>query len=212
MTTETTATETPSTTPGAESTPSADNPSLLGTDTPAETTETKTGEAEAKPGAEETKPAEVEYKFEPLEGVQFDTPHLEKFTALAKEHKLPANVAQDIVKLASEMELARVAEHTETVKGWLGAVKADKELGGDKLPESLAVAKKTFGLLPKEQAAELKGLLNATGLEAHPAFFRLFHAVGKALSEDSFTPAGKAPAVVGDAASRLYPTTAKTTA
>lgn len=180
--------------------------SLLGSEvtTTETTTEAKTGE-QAKPGTE-TKTEDVKYEFKTPDGIEFDAPHLEKFTTLAKEHKLAPDVAQKFLDLAGEMETARGQQHAETVKGWLATVKGDKELGGDKLAENLAVARKTFDLLPKEQADELKGLLNQTGLEAHPVFFRLFHAVGKALSEDSFVPGGKAPSAgVKDIASRLYP-------
>lgn len=197
-------------TPPADATPSADTPALLGADAkPVDATPDPAAKpAEGDKPADDKPAAEPEYKFEPLEGVEFDTPHLEKFTALAKELKLPPADAQKIVTLASEMELARAAEHATTVKGWLDAVKTDKELGGDKLAENLATARKTFSLLPAEQAAELKGLLNQTGLEAHPAFFRLFHAVGKALSEDQFVPAGKAATGAPKTlAERMYPQT-----
>lgn len=215
MTTETATTETTPTATTTEGTPSAETPSLLGTDAPAAETPSA---AEAKPGTEgETKPkveepAEVKYEFKPKEGVEFDPPSLDKFTALAKELKLSPEGAQQIVDLASEMELAHATAHAETVKGWLNEVKADKELGGDKLAENLAVARKTFSLLPEAQAKELKGLLNQTGLEAHPAFFRLFHAVGKALSEDSFVPGGKQPPAAKSMAERLYGNTPQTQA
>ena len=191
--------------------PSPDTPSLLGAETTPPAAEAKPGEGEAKPDTEakaDEKPAaeaEIKYEFKPKDGVEFDTPQLDKFTALAKEHKLPADVAQKIVDLASEMELERVNQHTETVKGWLNEVKTDKELGGDKLAENLAVAKKTFDLLPAEQSKELKTLLNQTGLEANPLFFRLFHAVGKALSEDKFVPGGTRSAAPKSQAERLYP-------
>lgn len=193
------------TTPAVEVTAQPDAPGLLGTDDPV--VEVKPGDEPAKPAEEPKPPAEVEYKFTAPDGVELDAPHLEKFTALAKELKLSPEHAQKAVDLVSQMELARIAEHAETVKGWLGAVKTDKELGGDKLPENLAVAKKVFSLLPEAQATELKGLLNQTGLEAHPVFFKLFHAVGKALSEDKFIPGGRAAVAPKSQAERLYPNT-----
>lgn len=207
MTTETTTTPAAGTDTPAAATPSGEQPNLLGGNTPGEGTPA----AEAKPGTEPKtdgdKPAgegEVKYEFKAPEGIEFDQPHLEKFTALAKELKLKPEDAQKAVDLVAAMELEKVQQHTETVKGWLAEVKADKELGGDKLAENLVVAKKTFDLLPEGDAKALRGLLNQTGLEAHPVFFRLFHAVGKALSEDKFVPGGKRPAVAGDMATRLY--------
>lgn len=220
MTTETTTTtpaagtETP-----AAATPSAETPDLLGGDTPTEGTpaaEAKPGTeakpGEAKPGEAKPAEAEVKYEFKAPEGIEFDQPSLEKFTALAKELKLKPEDAQRAVDLVAQMELQKVNEHAETVKAWTNEVKNDKELGGDKLQDNLVIAKKTFSLLPEKDAAQLKEILNQTGLQAHPVFFRLFHAVGKALSEDSFVPGGKRPAPAGDAASRLYPTTANTAA
>jgi len=196
------------TTEAAAADPSPDTPSLLGAETtpPAEVkTDDAKPDPDAKPAEKPAAEEEIKYEFKPKDGVEFDAPQLDKFTALAKEHKLPADVAQKIVDLASEMELERVNQHTETVKGWLNEVKTDKELGGDKLAENLAVAKKTFDLLPAEQSKELKTLLNQTGLEANPLFFRLFHAVGKALSEDKFVPGGTRSVAPKSQAERLYP-------
>lgn len=195
----------PAAAPAAAAAPAGDAPGLLGTET-APVAEAKLGEGDpaAKPG-DPVKAVAPEYKFVAPEGVEFDAPSLEKFTALAKELNLSPENAQKAVDLVSQMEVQRVQQHTETVKGWLSAVKADAELGGDKLAENLAVAKKTFSLLPEAMATELKGLLNQTGLEAHPVFFRLFHAVGKALSEDKFVPSGRAAAPPKTQAERLYP-------
>lgn len=147
--------------------------------------------------AEETKVDEaVTYEFTTPEGIQLDAGRLEKFTALATELKLPADKAQALVDMAVEVEVQRVEAFNKQKVDWVEELKADKELGGDKLLQNLATAKKVFSILPEAQAKELKDLLNATGLEANPAFFRFFHAVGTRLSEDSFVPAGSNPRTV----------------
>lgn len=157
----------------------------------------------------ETKPEgkqpgeEVKYDFKAPEGMELNQPMLEQFTALAKEMKLPAEQAQKVVDLAVKAEQARMEEHSKLVKGWADEVKGDKEIGGDKLTENLATAKKALDLGPPE----LKALLNDSGLGNHPAVVKWAIAVGKALSEDKFVPAGQAAPAKGDVASRLYPNT-----
>lgn len=146
---------------------------------------------------------EVKYDFKAPEGMELNPAQLEQFTALAKEMKLPAEQAQKVVDLAIKAEQARMEEHSKLVKGWADEVKADKEIGGDKLPENLAAAKKALDLGPPE----LKALLNDSGLGNHPAVVKWAIAVGKALSEDKFVPAGQAAPMKGDVASRLYPNT-----
>lgn len=161
---------------------------------------------EAKPA--ETKPAEpdIVYEFKAPEGVVLDDKRVEKFTAIAKELKLPADKAQALVDLATEVEVARKAEHQAIVAKWVDEISNDKELGGDKLDENLAVAMKTYDLLPAEEAKALKDMLNLSGFGNHPSVIRLFHKVGKALSEDRFIPGGKAPnGAEATIAKRMYP-------
>lgn len=166
----------------------------------------------AKPAGEGTKPAdgeqkadEIVYEFKSPEGVELDQGDLEKFTAIAKELKLPADKAQALVDLAAQREIARVEAHVQKVTAWAEEVKADKEIGGDKLPETLSVARKALDLGPPE----LKELLNTTGLGNHPAVVKWAHAVGKALSEDRFVQGGLGAQQKGSREDRLYPSTAK---
>jgi hypothetical protein len=182
---------------------------------------TDTTQAGAQAGAEGTKPegegaagtpaagskeAEVSYEFKAPEGVNLDKARLDEFTAVAKELKLPADAAQKVVDLAIKAETARAEAHAQQVSEWAEAVKADKELGGDKLTESVATAMKAIDLGPPE----LKELLNASGLGNHPAVFKWAHAVGKALSEDTFKAGAQAPAGPVDVAQRLYGGSTKT--
>lgn len=148
--------------------------------------------------------APTEYAFTAPEGVELDADQTAQFTAIAKELKLPAEAAQKIVDLATKAEVARVAAFTATVQGWAAEVKADPVLGGDKLEESLAVAKRAIDLGPPE----LKALLQSTGMGNHPAVFKWAHTVGKALSPDKFVQGGNAPAGNKSAEHVLYPNNA----
>ncbi len=146
-----------------------------------QTTDTTTTVADAGAATATTQaaaPAEVEYKFDAPEGVELNQDDLGKFTAIAKELKLPADAAKKLVDIAAAREVARAEAFAKQVETWGEQVKADKELG---LPENLARAKKaidTFG------TPELRDLLNTTGMGNHPEVIRLALAVGRAISED----------------------------
>jgi len=144
--------------------------------------------------------AEVKYEFKIPDGVETDQKTLDEFTKVAKELKLSPESAQKLVDLRAAAVQTAKEQHAATVAGWADAVKADKELGGDKLAENLAIAKKAIDLGPPE----LKTLLEDSGLGNHPAVFKWAHAVGKALSEDTFKAGSSAPAVGKSTASVLY--------
>lgn len=147
-------------------------------------------------------PAEVSYEFTLPEGMERDAEATEEFIAIAKELKLPKEAAQKVVDLAVKREQARADAFTETVKGWETAVKTDKDLGGDKLPETLATCRKAIDLGPPG----LRDLLSSTKMGSHPDVVRWTYAVGKALSEDKFVPGGNGPSNTDKAtANVLYP-------
>lgn len=145
--------------------------------------------------------AEVVYEFTAPEGVELDKTSTEEFVAIAKELKLPKEAAQKVVDLAIKREQARAEAFAKQAQDWEASVKSDKELGGDKLPETLAVCRKAIDLGPPE----LKELLNSTKMGSHPAVVKWAYAVGKALSEDRFVQGGSAPKGNNDTAKSLYP-------
>jgi hypothetical protein len=155
----------------------------------------------AKQGEATNTQAEVVYEFTAPDGIELDKASTEEFVAIAKELKLPKDAAQKVVDLAVKREQSRMEAHLATVAEWGEQVKADKELGGDKLQETLAIASKALALGPPE----LKGLLNDSGLGSHPLVVKWAHAVGKALSEDRFVTGktGATPSI--STASRLFP-------
>ena len=95
------------------------------------------------------------------------------------QHLLDSNVA-----LASKMVAKSAVD-------WEAATKADKEIGGDALQDNLGYAKKALDAFG---SAELKGLLQKSGLGNHPEFVRAFVKVGKAISEDKLVMGGVQPA------------------
>lgn len=214
MTTETLIAGTASTEAGTQQGADGGNPAATGTPAnaaPADSGQQTPGpQGEVKEGAQGEKTSE-ELSFTDLEmpeGVTLDEARLGEFTTIAKELGLPKDGAKKLVDLAVKHEAARIEAHQKVVGEWAESVKTDKELGGDKLSETLATAKKAIDLGPPE----LKELLNASGLGNHPAVVRWAYSIGKALSEDRFVT-GRAGAVPtgntdADRASRLYGSTA----
>lgn len=158
------------------------------------------GEQVEAPKAE-TLPVPETYELNMPEGVELDTAAADEFKAIAKELKLSAEAAQKVADVGAKMAQRQAESHTKLVESWTELTKADKEVGGDKLHENLAVAKKaleTFG------TPELRDVLNATGLGNHPEVIRAFYKAGKAISEDRFVP-GSPKAAETDMAKRLFP-------
>jgi len=159
------------------------------------------------PKAEAAAPDAYDFKF--ADGVEINKDSLAAFTELAKAEKLPADLAQKLADFAVQdrdsQTKAWVEQQKQTVDAWQDELYADPTLGGDKFAESIATARKAFELLPDtarknpdgtarpSERAELKTLLEQSGLYAHPSMVRIFHAVGKGLSEDTFVPGGKKP-------------------
>lgn len=145
--------------------------------------------------------AKVSYEFTAPEGMELDKTSTDEFVAIAKELKLPKEQAQKVVDIAIKREQARAEAFANEVKGWEESVKTDKELGGDKLSETLATCRKAIDLGPPE----LKDLLSSTKMGSHPAVVKWAYAVGKALSEDKFVPGGSGARGEKGTAQVLYP-------
>lgn len=160
-----------------------------------ESTETQKTEAEiadekeaAEKAEKDKKPegAPEKYEFKPAEGQDLDTAALEQFEPIARELNLTNEQAQKMVDLYGTQILPMVQKQQaeawqKTTEQWAADVKADKEIGGDKLTANIGVAQRaleTFG------TPDLKEYLNASGLGNHPELIKVFVKVGKAMSED----------------------------
>lgn len=141
------------------------------------------------------------YAFEMPEGVELDKAAAEEFTAIAKELKLDQATAQKVADVGAKMVQRQAEARTKLVEQWTNDTKADKEIGGEKLAENLAVARQaieTFG------SPALKDLLNSSGLGSHPEVVKAFYKAGKAISQDGFVPGGRKPGA-DNVASTLFP-------
>lgn len=177
-------TETPTPAEGAPNTPApADVTATATTAAPATAT---TAAPAAAPAAPETP---VEYAFELPEGVDLDEKGAEGLTALAREHKLPPEAAQKLVDMYAERVQAQANAFTDMVKGWETEVKKDPALGGDKLAETITVAKTA---IDKYGSPALLALLDSSKMGSHPEVIKFLHKVGSTLKEDTVVT-GKPP-------------------
>lgn len=160
-----------------------------------------------KAEAKKDEPSELA-DFTAPEGVTLDPEAAGEFKNLAKELGLKQEGAQKIadigMKLSQKWEAKQVEKIQEMKNSWLESSKTDKEFGGDKLNENLAVAKKALDAFG---TPELKTLLDQSGLGSHPEIVRAFYRAGKAISEDRFVPSNGSVTSTGskDLSKTLYP-------
>jgi hypothetical protein len=161
------------------------------------------GNTEGKPqGAPES------YEFKAPEGKEFDSETLTAFSEVAKEANLSQEAAQKLLDKMGPTLAQRQMEQFESIKNdWAQSAQSDKEFGGEKLNENLAVAKKA---LDSFGTPELRTLLNESGLGNNPEVIRFMYRAGKAISEDKFVGSTtganprSAPQSFNEQASALY--------
>lgn len=128
--------------------------------------------------------APEKYEFKPPEGKEFDAEILTNFSEVAKELNLTQDAAQKLLdKMGPLVEQRQIQQIEQVRTQWADASRNDKEFGGEKLSENLAVAKKA---LDQFGTPELRTLLNQSGLGNHPDVIRFMYRAGKAISEDRY--------------------------
>ena len=103
-------------------------------------------------------------------------------------------------KLLPQIQKQKTEAWQKTTEQWAADVKADKEIGGDKLVSSLSVAQRA---LDQFGTPELKEYLNSTGLGNHPELVKAFVKIGKSMSEDGMVTGSKT--TTQSVAQRMYP-------
>lgn len=127
------------------------------------------------------------YEFKAPEGQAFDEQIIKEYSDVAKELNMPQEHAQKLLDRLAPKLAERQMQQLEAVKTeWAEAATADKEFGGEKLQENLAIAKTA---LDKFGTPELRSLLNQSGLGNNPEVIRFMFRAGKAISGDRFVGA-----------------------
>jgi len=167
--------------------------------------------ADEKKADDKGKPEAPElYEFEVPKGLpdehQLDEQVLDSFAEVARELDLSQSKAQKLLdKVVPTIHRRAMEQQAELHTKWIEAVKTDKEIGGPKLDENLAVAKKAVKAYGN---AELQQLLNGP-LGSHPEVLRFLVKVGRKVSEDKFVGGNEGQSVnLNDEAAmakKLYP-------
>ncbi len=134
---------------------------------------------------------EVVFDLKLPEGTSLTKEYVAKVASFAKENGLTPTQAQKILERDHtqyvENQKQQTLELDKQINGWVNQVKEDKILGGEKFAENMETAKRGF---EKFSTPELRNLLRESGYGSHPEVVRMFHAIGKAMADDSFPKGG----------------------
>lgn len=178
------------------------------TPTEGNATPPKGEEAKPKEGAagdkENATPKEVEkvvpekYDLKLPENLVVDPEDLGAFEEMAKAGKLSNEEAQKVL----EEQVARQTKLTEAKsERWRKETESDPEIGGEKLGENVEFAKRAIS---KFFGPDLAKELERTGYGNRLTIVKGFAQIGRLLGEDTFVPAGKAPAKEVSIAEKFY--------
>jgi hypothetical protein len=169
------------------------------TDKPAESG--ATDETATAPAVPET------YEFKMPEGITLDDDVAGELSGIAKDAKLTQEQAQKIADLGAKMSQKWQSNQVQALakldQEWSASTIADPEIGGEKLEQSKATARKALAELGTPALAEL---LEKSRLGNHPEVVRLLSKVGAMVSPDSKVVIGSSVnPVLASAAQRMYP-------
>lgn len=157
--------------------------------------------------------AKVPEKYDPFktpEGITLIPEVVAEFEGVAKELGLTQVQAQKIADIGAKLTQKWAGDQNQVVKNaqaeWEKQSRADKEFGGEKVKENIAVAEiglKAFA------TPELRKLLKESGLNNHPEFIRTFFRIGQQIKADTTERGGNTDGVRDNSdagrAARLYP-------
>jgi len=155
-------------------------------------------EGEPDPSADPEPEHVVPEKYElTVEGLELDAAAIEMAEPVFKDLGLSNDQANKLMPVAAQFR-DKVA--TETLQSladagaqqkneWLTATKADPDIGGGKLDETLHLAAKALDHFGFAEGSDFRKLLTETGFGNHPDMVRVMRSVGEMLSEDGFVRA-----------------------
>lgn len=149
-------------------------------------------------------PVYTEFKLP--EGMTIDEAGMKPAVDLFKESGLSQEQAQKFIDLATSREVAAAQKgqqaYVDVQNKWVSEIKADPEIGGDKLTASIATSD---ALIDRLAIPGLKEALNLTGAGNNPAIAKAFVRLGKMIQEDRFQAGnGAAPAASRSPAEVIY--------
>lgn len=163
-------------------------------------------EGQGETGAEgpEVEYTDFDYSKYP-EGFSMDETATQAFKEIGKKLNLSQEHMQELVDFDAQrtagVQETLADQHDTQVQQWRDTIEADPDLGGSHLEETKATVAKAVDLFGGE---ELRTFLDQIGIGDHPVMVRAWHAVGKAITEDSLIT-GKENRGPESDGSRFYP-------
>lgn len=146
----------------------------------------KGGEGEDNPFAESLGAPEGDYSTEGIElpeGMTLDEGTLQELGSVCREHGLSQKVFSSLVAKMSPVLEQRQAERLEGLRRqFLEDGRKDPEIGGARWKETMNSANAAYR---KFANADAQKLLQATGLNCHPAIIRMFKTINAQISDDA---------------------------
>ena len=202
---------TPSPTPGVETPPVETPPTPSPTPTPEPTpSPTPAPTLAGTPPAGEPAPfvplTAEDFKLPEIEGLQVSNELRDEFLGVMNNQELsPKDRAQALVdlqgKVATLASEAASKEFDDLNTKWQDEVKADPEIGGTKLPETLG---RITRLINEHGGDKVRTALNITGAGNNPDLIRFFNSVALKLTEPG-PVSGQPAASEASTASKLFP-------
>jgi len=161
----------------------------------------------AKPQDGSTPAPEIKYDLKAPEGSTIEASVIQAIEAFAKSKNLSNEQAQALLErensITKEYQTAIQAQHKQKIEQWGNDTRIDKEIGGDKFNENVALS---HGIIEKFATPQLKEELNNTGFGNHPEVVRLFSKVAKELNmmNDKLIQAGSPAAPTKQSKDVLY--------
>ena len=165
-------------------------------------TDTQADSSKSEEPAAENQPDDADYDFTLPEGFTANEELAGDLKALAKENGLSKEVTQKFADLGVKMQQQQAEAWQTQVDQWAEQVKADKEIGGEKFEQNIALAKQA---LDSFGGQELKDLLQSTGFGNHPAIVKAFYNIGKSVSNDTLVVSNGTSKESGNTANILFP-------
>lgn len=164
-----------------------------------------------EPAKEPEKAAEkpvVPEKYEDFkvpEGYTLDPAAVAEVAPLFKELGLSQEKAQKLIDAQTKINQKAAEDATKAWNdlraGWVSEAKADKEIGGDKFDQNVALAKKAMEKLGTPKLAEA---LNQTGMGDHPELIRFMVKLGGLVADDKLHFGSASGATPKTAAEIMY--------
>lgn len=141
---------------------------------------------EDNPFAESLGSPEGDYSTEGIqlpEGMKIDEGTMQELGAVCREHGLSQKVFSSLVeKMSPVLEQRQAARLNDLRKQFLDEGRADPDIGGARWKETMTGATAAYR---KFASKEAQALLQATGLNCHPAIIRMFRDINNQISDDA---------------------------